>query len=132
MSGINLPPTFSAWFLKRNTYFVPFYQGQKNSLVSGNRPGEILSFTRPHSGMCIGIYTSNFKKQTGKKDTKKQKKLKKKKSISPENGLQKINLQLPGWRFFLSPAFPEVRVFFWPNLPSLIVWLLRYWTICVL
>ena len=40
--------------------------GQKNFLVSGNRPGEnILSLTSS-SRICIKVYIFNFKKQTNK------------------------------------------------------------------
>ena len=40
---------------------------RKNSLVSGNRPGEkFLSLTHPHSPMCIRIYTFNFENQINK------------------------------------------------------------------
>ena len=40
---------------------------RKNSLVSGNRPGEkFLSLTHPHSPMCIRMYTFNFENQTNK------------------------------------------------------------------
>ena len=74
------------------------------------------SLTRPHSRMCIRIHVFNFKKQTNKpknKNTKKAKETKEEKRISQENRLRKINLRLPGWRFFSSPAFPEKRVLFW-------------------
>ena len=79
--------------------------------------GELLSLTRPHSRMCIKIYIFNFKKQISKKNTntkkeyKKDKKLKKKIEYLRKIA-QIINLRPPGWRFFSSPACPEIRVFF--------------------
>ena len=56
----------------------------QSSLYSGNRPGEIfLSLTRPHSRMCIRIYSFNFKKQQTNKQKKQE--LKKAKEINEEN-----------------------------------------------
>ena len=51
---------------------------RKNSLVSGNRPGEkFLSLTHPHSPMCIRIYTFISKtKQTSQKNKDIKKKTK--------------------------------------------------------
>ena len=62
-----------------------------------------LSFIRPHSRICIGIYIFIFKKQTNKqkktkkknRNTKKAKETKEQKRVYPENGLQK-NLRPPG------------------------------------
>ena len=74
-----------------------------------------LSLTLPHGQMYIRIYIFNFKKQRTNKQTKtiikKTKKTKKEKRISPENRFKKINLRPLGWRFFMSPTFPETRVF---------------------
>ena len=71
----------------------------------------------------VYIYIITYKqksKQTNrqaKKEPKKQKKLKRKENISGKSIKKKIILRLPRWRFLLSPAFLETRVyFFWSNL----------------
>ena len=99
-----------------NLFLYPYVcWAKKSRLVSGNQLGEFfLKLTRSHSRMCIRIYVFNFKKQTNKqknKNTIKARQTEQEKRISPENRLKKINLRPPGWRFFLSPAFPETRVF---------------------
>ena len=58
---------------------------------------------------------SKNKKRANKNKNQKPKETKKEKKISRENRLKK-NLRPPGLRFFLSPAFPETRAFFWPKL----------------
>ena len=65
------------WSFRKKVVVRP----KKISLIFGNRPGEFfLSFTRPHSRMCIRIYIFNCKRKTKKNNQKykKQKKLKKK------------------------------------------------------
>ena len=55
-----------------------------------------LSVSRPHSRMCIRIYTSNFKKkQTNKKETRIQKKKKGEREYLQKID-KKINLRLTG------------------------------------
>ena len=86
---------------------------KKSSFVSGTPLGEhFLSLTRPHSRICIRIYTFNFKKETNKQKKSKNTKNAKEKKISQENRLKKINLRPPVWIIFLSPAFPGKRIFF--------------------
>ena len=85
-----------------------------SSLISGNRLGEKYFFPLTHShslAMCIRIYISNFKKQTGKKKTKtriQKKEIKLKKENISEKSIKKIAAA--------SLAFPETKVFFWPEL----------------
>ena len=69
---------------------------KKSSFVSGTPLGEhFLSLTRPHSRICIRIYTFNFKKETNKQKKSKNTKNAKEKKISQENRLKKINLRPP-------------------------------------
>ena len=94
-----------------------FWLGQKEScLVSGNRPGENFFIT--HLPAQSNVYQNIhflFQKnneQTNKNNKNKEKTKLKTKKKSPENGLKKINLRQPGWRFFSSPALSETRVIF--------------------
>ena len=96
----------------------PMNLGSKEEVVlfpEIDRVKFFLSLTRPHSQMIIRIHIFDFKKQANKetnkqnKNTNKAKETKGEKRIFPENRLRK--LRPPGWRFFLSPAFPETRFF---------------------
>ena len=76
-----------------------------------------LSLSHLDSPMCIRIYIFNFKKQQTNKQTnktliKKAKGTKEDKWISPvKKSIKKLNLQPLGWRFLLSPTFPEKTFF---------------------
>ena len=103
------------------TYF--FYNTEQFILRPKNYPeiGRVkifLSLTHSQNRMCIRIHIFNFKKRTNRQKhtgiQKSKKKLRKKKRISLENQLKKINWRRHGWRFFSSPVFPE-KIVFLPN-----------------
>ena len=78
-----------------------------------------LSLTRPHSGMCIRIYTFNWKNKTKKKqkDKEKAKKTKKEKRISWEHAMI-TNIWRP-WKLSnfqdSPPLFPSTSKILPPN-----------------
>ena len=94
-------------------------------------PARIVEFVSEY--MFLISKKNKQTSKTKKENIKTAKETKEEKKISPENRFEKINLRSPGSIFFSSPAFPETKGVFWPNVLSVLYFcfsrnfLILYW-----